>query len=750
MKKVGKFLLLLCIGLAAGCTEEIAFHFEANGGSGTPMVITLEPGEKLVFPSNPFTYDGFVFTGWSTHTDGAPQYKPEDTLTVSSSATYYALWEAETKTVTISFHPNEGTGTMKPETVSIGTSLKLPMNTFTRSGFSFTGWALQSNGEVVYNDQDQIEGISASITLYAVWTAVSALPEPQQGILAFHANGGSGTMAALTGLSDGDETALPENRFSKPGYRFIGWSTSADGEAFYNDRQPNFGYYFSVNPILYAVWAAESEAKTLSFEANGGSGTMNPIYFLPRQQIIIPEITFTPPQNEGTLLGLARTRDGAWEYSQGGGFKSEESTVLYCIWKTESAAVDPEPPAPQTYTVSFNPNGGQGTMNPITVEAGAPVTLPPNTFTKENASFKGWALSADAISALYGNGSSIPPITADTQLFAVWGDPSEWAHKICWVYGVNAPDFPGIENIKSYSRTARDIPPGEWMRYDDGEELDFEDQKLPWKEGCGWYDCNKTYEFDNAEDGSMCWAAGTSNLLHWWLNNNADYISRYDRIDPHPYSFTVRPSAEWKAPRIGEPASNKSEIFKFYIDVFEDRSGWQGKNGGPDWFVTGNAGNIQAPMTEPQKWSSFKGFFPKVFGSNDHIAEETKNIGKENFNEWIKRAFTEKKAIGFVVAYEGQHAVTMWGAEFDGDGYVSYIYYADNNFGSSDTNESSLSRKAVLYKDHNYTTDAAIMASLPGPVSGRVTESPITALILIDLKQDVWEQRLSALEQSEQ
>ncbi len=52
--------------------------------------------------------------------------------------------------------------------------------------------------------------------------------------------------------------------------------------------------------------------------------------------------------------------------------------------------------------------------------------------------------------------------------------------------------------------------------------------KLPWGEGCGWYDVNKTYWKDDAEDGYMCWAGASSNILHWWIDRNKEYVAAYD------------------------------------------------------------------------------------------------------------------------------------------------------------------------------------------------------------------------------
>ena len=44
------------------------------------------------------------------------------------------------------------------------------------------------------------------------------------GKLVFDANGGTGTMAPITGLKDGQEFTLPRNTFTRKNYRFIGWS----------------------------------------------------------------------------------------------------------------------------------------------------------------------------------------------------------------------------------------------------------------------------------------------------------------------------------------------------------------------------------------------------------------------------------------------------------------------------------------------------------------------------------------------
>lgn len=55
-------------------------------------------------------------------------------------------------------------------------------------------------------------------------------------------------------------------------------------------------------------------------------------------------------------------------------------------------------------------------------------------------------------------------------------------------------------------------------------------------------------------------------------------------------------------------------------------------------------------------------------------------LSRENFNKVIKDALTNKKGLGLTIGeVRTGHVVTMWGAEFNDEGDVSYIYIADNN-----------------------------------------------------------------------
>lgn len=56
-------------------------------------------------------------------------------------------------------------------------------------------------------------------------------------------------------------------------------------------------------------------------------------------------------------------------------------------------------------------------------------------------------------------------------------------------------------------------------------------------------------------------------------------------------------------------------------------------------------------------------------------------MGKTRFNETIKDALANRKAIGasLGIATSSGHIETIWGAEFDENGDIAYIYMSDNN-----------------------------------------------------------------------
>jgi uncharacterized repeat protein (TIGR02543 family) len=75
-----------------------------------------------------------------------------------------------------------------------------------------------------------------------------------------------------------------------------------------------------------------------------------------------------------------------------------------------------------TYTVNYNANGGTGTMEPSTFTRGTAQALRPNTFTRSDYVFSGWATTAGG-AAVYTDGQTVTDLAAaggSVTLYAIW------------------------------------------------------------------------------------------------------------------------------------------------------------------------------------------------------------------------------------------------------------------------------------------------------------------------------------------
>lgn len=100
--------------------------------------------------------DYIAITGWGNNGGNSPH-----TYSTYTPATY-----------SITFNGNGNTGGSMTEVTGItcGGSATLTQNTFTRTGYTFAGWATSANGEKVYDDKATISNITSNIPLYAKWT----------------------------------------------------------------------------------------------------------------------------------------------------------------------------------------------------------------------------------------------------------------------------------------------------------------------------------------------------------------------------------------------------------------------------------------------------------------------------------------------------------------------------------------------------------------------------------------------------
>ena len=227
-------------------TEPVSYtlSYNANGGSGSMSSQTVTEGQAAKLKTNTFTKTGYYFTGWNTRADGSGNsYSDGAYATFYSNTTLYAQWQKYADPV-ITFDKNDGSGTTVTQTVPYGSSATLNANSFTRTGYTFSGWNTKADGSgTAYGDGASISP-SSNVTLYAQWTINTYS-------FSFDANGGTGSMSGGA-AAYGESFQLPGNAFTRPKYTFTGWNTKANGTG--TAYADNASLTLTEDTTLYAQW----------------------------------------------------------------------------------------------------------------------------------------------------------------------------------------------------------------------------------------------------------------------------------------------------------------------------------------------------------------------------------------------------------------------------------------------------------------------------------------------------------------
>ena len=360
--------------------------FDNNGGTGT--MASEANNVPTALTSNSFFRSGYTFAGWNTAANGSgTSYADASSYPFAADATLYAQWTAiPNKTVT--FTNNGGTGSMANEAKNVSTALT--SNSFTRAGYTFAGWSTTAIGSVVYADAASYP-FTVDVTLYAQWTAI-----PNKTVT-FSANGGTGTM---TNEVNNVAAGLTGNSFTRAGYTFAGWNTTTTGSGTsYADAA---SYSFAADLTLYAQWTA-IPSSIVTFNSNGGTGTMaNEAHNVPTALV-----TDAFTRVGYTFGGWNTTANGSGtSYADASTYPFSADATLYAQWT-----------AIPTKTVTFNNNGGTGTM--INEVNNVSTALTGNTFTRAGYTFAGWNTAANGSGTAYADAASYP-FASDGTLYAQW------------------------------------------------------------------------------------------------------------------------------------------------------------------------------------------------------------------------------------------------------------------------------------------------------------------------------------------
>ena len=141
--------------------------YNANGGSGAPGNQTKWYGTTLKLSSTKPTRTGYTFQGWSTADDSSVEYASGANYTSNSAVTLYAVWKANTYTV--SYDANGGSGAPGNQTKTHGASLTLSSVIPTRTNYNFLGWGTSAGATTIAYAPGAAYTGNTALTLYAIW-----------------------------------------------------------------------------------------------------------------------------------------------------------------------------------------------------------------------------------------------------------------------------------------------------------------------------------------------------------------------------------------------------------------------------------------------------------------------------------------------------------------------------------------------------------------------------------------------------
>ena len=303
-----------------------------NGGTGTKIEVTKKKDETYTLPAaNTFTppNDNQEFSGWKIG-DDTNLKQPNESIKISGDTEIKAIWKPIEFKVT--FKTEAGAeGSMNPKTVTKGSEYKLPKPTFKAiEGKEFAGWKVGDSTEL--KPIGEKIDISGDVTLTATWKDIEYK-------VSFDGNTGTGSMDTAT-VKKGEKYKLPENTFGTPPdkQKFRIWEV--DGK----EVAPGTEITVEKDTVVKAIW--EGIEYKVTFDGNGGTGSMDTATVKKGEKYKLPENTFgTPPDKQKFKTWEI---DGK-EVAPGTEITIEKDTVVKAIWKDkETETPDPSKPDPET------------------------------------------------------------------------------------------------------------------------------------------------------------------------------------------------------------------------------------------------------------------------------------------------------------------------------------------------------------------------------------------------------------------
>ena len=211
--------------------------YSSTTPSSASTITSNEPFVYLhLFAGGNLTFDRVVLSGGGFEFDNLAVATTPQTVNprLVLSQTLYSNH-------TVTFNNNTGSGSMSDQVAN--TSTALTANSFTKPGYTFTGWNTQANGQGTAYTNQEVYSFDLDLDLFAQWQLTPYT-------VTYDSQGGSSVSNGSYTIGSTINLAAPPTR---PGYTFTGWFINpTGGTALGNTYSPSG----TGNITLYAQWVA--------------------------------------------------------------------------------------------------------------------------------------------------------------------------------------------------------------------------------------------------------------------------------------------------------------------------------------------------------------------------------------------------------------------------------------------------------------------------------------------------------------
>ena len=312
----------------------------------------------------------YIFKGWYTNAECSGSAVDFSNLKATKETTYYAKWVEPKINHTVTFVDDVDGSTIDTQTVERNKTVTKPTytggNSYFHQDLIFLGWSETGSR---YNIFDFTTPITGNKTLHAVYADAITIE---------FIDSYDGQTVETKKIAKDSKVSEPSFRGNDPDRRFVGWSFIGTADDLFD-----FNTVISNSITLYSAYAEPLPKYTVTFK-----DSLGPEFEVIESKIVtendrVEAPVFNHNHTNKVLIGWSETRndtDNLFDFNTG----ITSDIVLFAVYRDSST------PVKQTFTVTFNTDGGSS-VSDQTVEKGNKVVKPANP-TKEGYTFDCWTV----------------------------------------------------------------------------------------------------------------------------------------------------------------------------------------------------------------------------------------------------------------------------------------------------------------------------------------------------------------------